>query len=53
MVKKIKKDEKTLFQCEECKFLYKNKEWAKKCEAYCKKYHGCSIEITAHAIRGE
>jgi len=51
MVKAIKKQEKTYFQCEECKFLYKEKQWAEKCETYCKKYHSCSLGITKYAVK--
>lgn len=50
MVKRIIKQGKAYFQCEECKFLYKDKKWAEKCEAYCKNYNSCSLEITKHAI---
>jgi hypothetical protein len=36
MVKEIIKNNKTGYVCEECSFVYKNKEFAEKCEAYCK-----------------
>ncbi len=32
-------------------FEHKEKEWAEKCEAFCKEHHQCSIEITAHAVK--
>ncbi len=51
MVKKIIYSDKNYFQCEECGFQYAEKEWADKCEAWCKEHHSCNIEITAHAIR--
>jgi hypothetical protein len=51
MVKEIKKERKEYFQCEECKFVYKDKEWAEKCENWCKEHHSCNIEFTKHAIR--
>ena len=44
---------KKYFRCNECKLFYKNKEWAKKCESFCKKYHACNTEIIVYAIRGE
>ncbi len=50
MVKEIKKEGKLYFQCEECKFLYEDKEWAEKCEVWCKENHSCNIEITKHAV---
>ena len=50
MVKVIIEEEKKTYQCEECSFDYKEKEWAEKCEAWCKEHHACNIEITKHAI---
>ena len=50
MAKEIEKQGKKYFQCEECGFLYKDKKWAQKCEAFCKKHNSCSLEITKHAI---
>lgn len=38
-----------LFVCPECGFKYKEKEWADKCEAWCKEHHSCNLEITSHA----
>ena len=40
---------KELYQCEECGFHYENREWAEKCEAWCREHKSCNIEITAHA----
>jgi len=37
--------------CEECKLRYSEKEWAEKCEAWCKKYKSCNLEITKHAVK--
>ena len=51
MVKKIKKSKNQYFQCEECNFVYKDRKIAEECEAYCKKNHACSTEITRHAIK--
>ena len=52
MVKEIKKDNQTFYQCEECKFLYKDKNWAEKCQAWCKENNSCNLEITKHAVTG-
>ena len=57
MVKVIQKENtstslstsKELYQCEECGFHYAEKEWAEKCEAWCREHKSCNIEITAHA----
>ena len=47
MVKKSGK----LFECIECGMKYKNKDWAQKCENWCKEHHTCHIEIIKHAIQ--
>ncbi len=49
MVKEIKKIGKTLYKCEECGFLYAGRNWAEKCEKYCKDNKSCNLEITKHA----
>ncbi|HLE07299.1 MAG TPA: hypothetical protein VI933_01600 [archaeon] len=36
------------FSCKICGFAYKEKIWAEKCEAWCKKHNSCSLEITKH-----
>lgn len=51
MVKEIKKENKTLYICEECNFAYESKEWAGKCKNYCKEHSSCSLEITKHAVK--
>jgi len=37
------------WQCEECGLVYEDKDWAEKCEAWCKEHKSCNLEITAHA----
>ncbi len=39
----------TSYQCAECGLRYAEKEWAEKCEAWCRERHTCNIEITTHA----
>lgn len=39
--------------CKICKLSYEEKEWAEKCEEFCKKNHACSMEITKHAVKPE
>lgn len=39
-----------LYRCPECGLIFTEKEWAEKCEAWDKKYHGCSLEIARHAV---
>ncbi len=50
MVKQITKKNKTYYICPECNFAYKEKETAAKCEAWCKEYKSCNVEITKHAV---
>jgi len=50
MVKDIQKEESTLYQCEECGFMYHDKEWAEKCQAWCAAHQSCNLEIIQHAI---
>jgi len=38
-----------LYECPECHLKYKEKEWAEKCEAWCREHKSCNLEITAHA----
>ncbi|MDP3742501.1 MAG: hypothetical protein Q8R15_04250 [Candidatus Micrarchaeota archaeon] len=40
-----------LYKCSECGLKYREKETAKKCEAFCKKYNACSLEIIKHAVK--
>jgi hypothetical protein len=49
MVKVTKQNDKDLLQCEECCFHYVSRDWADKCEEWCKEYHSCNLEITEHA----
>ena len=48
---KIKEQGKELYQCEECGLKYAHKEWAEKCESWCKKYKSCNLEIIEHALK--
>lgn len=50
MVKELKNIEGVLFQCEECDLQYHEREWAEKCEAWCREHHTCNLEIIAHAV---
>ena len=53
MVKTIQQQKKEFYECPECGFRYESKEWAEKCEAWCKKHQSCNIEITAHGTSPE
>lgn len=51
MVKNINQNNQSYWQCEECGFKYGNKEWAEKCEDWCREHQSCNLEITQHAIQ--
>lgn len=38
-----------LYECPECHLKYKEKEWAEKCEVWCREHKSCNLEITARA----
>jgi len=38
------------YRCPECGLVFNEEEWSKKCEAWDKKYHGCSLVIARHAV---
>lgn len=50
MVKEIKHNKRAFYQCNKCKFYYKTKELAGKCQDFCKN-NACSVEITKHAVQ--
>ena len=39
------------FVCEDCDMKYKEKEWAEKCEKFCRDNKACDVEIMKHAIK--
>lgn len=51
MVREVEKNKITYFECEECGLLYKEKDWAGKCQEWCSRNKSCNLEITKHAIK--
>jgi predicted ATP-dependent serine protease len=51
MVKEIKKENQVFYQCQECGFYYREREWAQKCEKWCKEHKSCNLEIIKHSIK--
>jgi len=41
----------TYYGCSECGLSYAGAGWARQCEAWCKEYKSCNIEIAKHAVR--
>lgn len=50
MIKEINKKGKRAFMCGECCIAYKDKKWAEKCEAWCKKHNSCNPKITCYSL---
>ncbi|OGY47705.1 MAG: hypothetical protein A3J62_03935 [Candidatus Buchananbacteria bacterium RIFCSPHIGHO2_02_FULL_38_8] len=46
-----KEENLKIYRCSECGLLYRQKEWAEKCQSWCLKYKSCNLEITKHAIK--
>ena len=51
MVEETNFEGKILFKCMKCRYLYKDKKIAEKCEKWCEKHHSCNLLITKHAIK--
>ena len=39
------------YRCDGCDLVYSDKNLAKKCELWCKKYNSCNLEIIKHAVQ--
>ena len=50
MVREIKKEDKILYQCEECGLFYEEREIAEKCEAWCREHKSCNLDIMKSAV---
>ena len=44
-----KNQQEQLHKCPACGLMYKDKEYAEKCEAWCTKYQSCNLDIIQHA----
>lgn len=45
------KANEVLYKCPECSLYYKEKEWAEKCEKWCKENQSCNLDIISHAVK--
>ncbi len=41
---------KQVFVCSECSLSYADKEWARKCQVWCREHKSCNLEIIKHAL---
>lgn len=51
MVKETNFEGDTVFVCEKCGWLYKDKGIAEKCQAWCEKHKSCNLEFEKHSIK--
>ncbi len=51
MVLKENDDLGTFFVCDACGFKNVMKEWAVKCEKWCREHNSYNLDITKHAIQ--
>lgn len=51
MPKTITENNQTHYLCQDCGFKYEEKEWAEKCEAWCREHKSCNIEVVKHAVQ--
>ena len=49
--KVFRKNEKELYQCEECGLFYLDKKIAEECQKWCAQHKSCNIEIIKHAVK--
>ncbi|MBI3305430.1 hypothetical protein HYZ80_03870 [Candidatus Parcubacteria bacterium] len=40
------------YRCPVCGLEYREREWAEKCEAWCREHPSCNVEVIQHAIKG-
>lgn len=40
-----------LSACPVCKLRYRERQWAERCEAWCRVHQSCNLEITKHALK--
>jgi hypothetical protein len=50
MVKEKQTEEVQLYQCEECGLHYESRDTAENCEAWCRAYDSCNLEITSSSV---
>lgn len=53
MIKKVQENKDVVYICEICDLSYEDKEWAKKCENWCRKNDSCNLKITSHSLESE
>lgn len=51
MVTEVRKGKETLYRCDSCGLLYREKEVAEKCQHWCKTHDGsCNLEYVQQAV---
>ncbi|MBI2030697.1 hypothetical protein HYT05_03675 [Candidatus Kaiserbacteria bacterium] len=54
-MKEVNEDKKAdeVYTCPACGLSYREAEWARKCETWCRQYKSCNLDIIQHAISNE
>ena len=50
MVKEVVLGKKRVYQCDDCKLIYKDKRFAEQCEEWCTVHHSCNLAITKNKL---
>jgi len=51
MVKEVIYEGREHHYCEDCDLVYKSRDWAEKCEDWCRENASCNVAITNHSIK--
>ena len=51
MVREFEQEDKPVFQCTECGFIYENEQIAEKCEEYCSAHGKPNPDITNNSLK--
>ena len=51
MVKETNLDNKIVYKCEKCGWLYKDRIIAEKCQKWCEKHKSCNLKYQKYAIK--
>jgi hypothetical protein len=51
MVEETNFNNRIVFKCMKCGWMYKDKKKAQECENYCKEHNACNIKFVKYAIK--
>mgnify|MGYP001589436656 CR=1 FL=1 len=53
MVRETKFEGRTVYICERCGLIYRNRKIAEKCQNWCDNYKSCNLKISKNALNKE